>query len=95
MWTDITTSKTIHILQFSYTSDIAIEDNTGSYSLELILHLHCTYILFYSLIHFNVFLNPSVEWGGGLHFLQFIQIHILDNCCSKFDGSMASSLSSM
>jgi len=39
-----------------------MEDDSGSYSLELTLHLHPTYVLFCSRIHFNFFLHTSV--GG-------------------------------
>jgi len=61
-----------------------MEDDNGTYSLELTLHLHPSYVLFCSSIHFSFFLHTSVgtdkEEKQTSHFLQFIQIHILDNC---------------
>jgi len=38
-----------------------MEDDSGSYSLELTLHLHPTYVLLCSRVHFNFFLHTSVE----------------------------------
>lgn len=62
MWTDITTGKITHIPHFSYPVTKAMEDDSESYSLELTLNLHPTYVLFCSCIHFSFFLHTSV--GG-------------------------------